>query len=145
MLGYIALDDVRVDLEAAAERGTCGYSHRPCFRKRLAAGLFLEAERVKGFLGGFEIAVRVGDREIDDAFPTTTRHGSAADVVHGEPAIAVLDGVNQKLGHLWRARIVIREDRGGGLIFADFEHLRFSATSVFELFLARYGGVCRRR
>jgi hypothetical protein len=93
MLGAVALDDMRVDPEAVAEGGNSGYSHRPCLRKWLAAGLSLEAERVEGGPGEFEISCQVCDGEIDDTFSATARHGSAADVFNNNPGRALIEGL----------------------------------------------------
>src|ERR1700693_2400790 len=51
VLGAVALDDVRVDSEGAADRGNSGYSHRPCLWKRLAAGLITPFPRQSGTAG----------------------------------------------------------------------------------------------
>jgi len=98
----VALNNVRVDSEDAAEGGNRGRSHWPCLWKWLTAGLSLEAERVEGGLGEFEIVSQVCDGEIDDAFSATARYRSAADVFDDDPGFELLDGVLEEFCDLGR-------------------------------------------
>ena len=49
------------------------------------------------------------------------------------------DGVLEEFCDLGRTGVVVREDRGSFLIFADFEHLSSSAADASGLFRVRCG------
>jgi hypothetical protein len=87
--------DVQVERRAVMQEATC--PHRPIFWKRVAGRLPLKAQAVESIPCGGQGAVWVQEHEVNDALPSATRSGGAADVF------------NRKIGR-------VRQNQGGDLL-----------------------------
>ncbi len=136
MLVAIAKDHVRMYVKRRAQSVHTALAHGPRFRPWVAAVLPLESEPVECGLGDLQIALQVGDRQIDDAFPAAFGHRCAADVVHVQARLLVFNGLNEQRGDFGPARVVGAKGRRLGFVALDAKcaHAGFLGSRCFCTF-----------